>query len=249
MKLEQKRVLVTGGTAGIGRALTQLLVERGARVFICGRDSGRLEATLGSLPGVGGLACDVARAEELPALMAQAVEQLGGLDLLVNNAGIQLSWDLGEGAAPGPEALARVSLEVATNLVAPIALTFLALPHLRRGAEPAIVNVTSVLAAAPKPSSPVYSATKAALRSFGSSMRRQLAGSGVRVVEVVPPLVDTAMTRGRSGLKTISPELMASAIVDGLRADKTRILVGKARVAAILQRWAPGLLEDAMARG
>jgi short-subunit dehydrogenase involved in D-alanine esterification of teichoic acids len=109
--------------------------------------------------------------------------------------------------------------------------------------------VTSVLAAAPKPSSPVYSATKAALRSFGSSMRRQLAGSGVRVVEVVPPLVDTAMTRGRSGLKTISPELMASAIVDGLRADKTRILVGKARVAAILQRWAPGLLEDAMARG
>jgi short-subunit dehydrogenase involved in D-alanine esterification of teichoic acids len=111
MKLEQKRVLLTGGTAGIGRALTQLLVERGARVFICGRDGGRLDATLASLPGVGGCVCDVARAEELPALMEQAVEQLGGLDLLVNNAGIQLSWDLAEEAAAGPEALARVSLD------------------------------------------------------------------------------------------------------------------------------------------
>ena len=78
MKLEQKRVLVTGGTAGIGRALTQLLLERGARVFICGRDSGRLEATLGRLPGVGGCVCDVARAEQLPPLRRDAGSARGG---------------------------------------------------------------------------------------------------------------------------------------------------------------------------
>ncbi|MDD9971412.1 MAG: SDR family NAD(P)-dependent oxidoreductase, partial [Myxococcales bacterium] len=247
MELKNRRVLITGGTSGIGHALAQELGARGANVMICSRDPARLDAALAQLPGALGVVCDVGCPEALPGLIDEAVCQLGGLDLLINNAGIQLAWNLVGDPHPAKTAADQVAREIAVDLTAPILLCHLAVPHLVRGDAPAIVNVTSVLARQPKPSAPVYSAAKAGLRSFTRSLRSQLRPQGIRVIELVPPLVDTAMTRGRD-IDTISPATMAQASVAGLLAGSSEIRVGKARVAAWLDRLVPGLLARMMAR-
>jgi uncharacterized oxidoreductase len=106
----------------------------------------------------------------------------------------------------------------------------------------AVVNITSVLALAPKRSAPVYSATKAALRAFTLGLRYQLAAHRqVRIVEVLPPVVDTAMTAGR-GSDKMDPADVAERIVDGLERDEEEIWVGKARLVRLLARVAPTLV-------
>ncbi|MDD9934493.1 MAG: SDR family NAD(P)-dependent oxidoreductase [Myxococcales bacterium] len=247
MELEGKRCLITGGTAGIGLALARQLAERGARVMICGRDGARLDDALRSLPGASGVLCDVGRESDLRGLVEETDAHFGGLDLLVNNAGIQLEWELASATHTDAIDCERIAREVAVNLVGPMQLTVLALPLLRHGEGAAIVNVTSVLARQPRPAVPVYSSTKAALRSWTRSLRAQLAPEGIRVVELVPPLVETAMTRGRAA-DAISAEAMASAAIRGLTAGHGEVRVGKARAAAWLDRLAPALLARMMAQ-
>jgi len=179
--------------------------------------------------------------DEGRAALASAVARLGGpLDIVIHNAGMQQALDYASGAIG--EAADR---EIAVNLIAPIRLTETLLPHMGRGGT--ICFLTSVLAYKPKTSAPVYCASKAGLRSFALALRRQLAPQGLRVVEIVPPLVATAMTGGR-GRGKISPEKAARAILTGLGAGNDRIAIGKARPALALDRWAPRLLSRMMAR-
>ncbi len=242
MRIQGKRVLVTGGTAGIGWALSRALLGRSARVFICGRDPARLDHALEHLPGAVGSVCDLGHREGMAELLEDCVAELGGLDILINNAGIQQSLDFTNGIAGTPEMLESIGREIAVNLTGPIQLTWLALPHLARGDEPAVVNVTSILAYVPRASSPVYCATKAALRSITASLRSQLDPLGIRAVDLVPPLVDTAMTQGRDEGKKLSADEFARSALAGLEAEQDCILVGRAKQASWLARLAPALL-------
>ena len=113
--------------------------------------------------------------------------------------------------------------------------------------EASIINVTSILAIVPKESAPVYSATKAALRSFSRTLRWQLEGTSVRVLEVIPPVVDTAMTAGR-GSDKVSPETVAEHAWQAYLEDKSEVFVGKARAASVLARIAPSLAESIIRR-
>lgn len=127
------------------------------------------------------------------------------------------------------------------NTLAPVLLTALFLDDLRAADPGVVVNVTSLLALSPKSSAPVYSASKAALRSFTRALRWQLADhDSVRVVEVVPPMVDTAMTAGR-GSKKMQPADVAERIVQGLEQDQAEIRLGVARLVHWLSRVAPPL--------
>ncbi|MEZ5332823.1 MAG: SDR family NAD(P)-dependent oxidoreductase [Thermoanaerobaculia bacterium] len=240
-----RRVLITGGTSGIGLALAAALRRAGDRVLICGRNRERLEETAARL-GVDAVPCDLADPTQLPALVETARERLGGLDVLIHNAGIQRAIDLTDERNP---ALVDGSLtrEVDVNLAGPIHLTALALPLLRESDKATLVFVTSGLALAPKPSAPVYSATKAALRSFAKAIRHQLRPHGVRVLEVVPPVVDTAMTAGRDEDK-VSPDSVARGIAAALDSDREELRIGKARTLFTLHRLAPGLAEKILSR-
>ncbi len=247
MDLSQQRAFVTGGTSGIGRELAKLLSEKGAEVAVCGQSRERLDALALERPAIRIFRADLGRIDELPSLVRQLLQEFGAPSVLVNNAGIQFNegWrQLGEA-----DRVRAVEREIAVNLTSPLALTALLMDSLVQHPDSVVVNVTSVLAWKPKRSAPVYCATKAALRSFTEGMRYQLAeATGIRMVEVVPPLVETAMTAGR-GVGKISAREAAVQIVRGLERDLDHIYVGKAKILASLYRLSPGLVARILRSG
>jgi uncharacterized oxidoreductase len=246
MKLDDRVALVTGGGTGIGRALALELAEAGAAaVVVCGRRRAPLEEVAAAHAAVHAHVADLAAPGAADALIAAVVGAHGRLDLLVNNAGVQYPEEVGSEAFDP----AHADETLTVNLAAPIHLVHAALPHLRaRPNGAAIVNVTSALAVTPKRSSPVYCASKAGLRSFTRALRYGLQGSGVRVLEVLPPLVDTPMTAGRERQRALSPERVAKEVVAALRDERTEAYVGGAGPLAWAERLAPGFVGRVMRR-
>jgi uncharacterized oxidoreductase len=240
---EGKVVLVTGGTAGIGLALVRALARRGAKVVTCGRDARRAAGLEAELPGVMALRCDLASPAELDRLVETVRQLHGRVDCLVHNAGVMEQPDFAAGRVD--EAAVRGELRV--NLEVPILLTHRLLPLLRAAAAPAIVFVTSGYALLPPRRAPTYAATKAGLRAFAMGLRYQLAPLGIRVVEVLPPLVDTALTADVRKPK-LAPEAVAEATLSGLERGRDEILVGQVRFLPALMRLFPGYARRLIAR-
>ena len=134
--------------------------------------------------------CDITARPDVLALVETIRDRYGKVDVLVNNAGIMERVNFLEESVSDE----RIAYEIAVNLTGPILLTRRLLPLLRSGRSPIIVMVTSGYALLPAKHAPTYSATKAGLRSFTMALRRQLRDVGIRVVEVLPPLVDTPAT-------------------------------------------------------
>lgn len=233
-----RRVLVTGGTRGIGAALVQHLLARGDRVVATGRTAASVAGASARWPTVDWRVLDLAVPADHPSWLAG----LGGtpFDLVILNAGIQVLRDF---TGPGDDEAIGIDEELHVNLAAPIAMARALPAVLAPGA--AVVFVTSGLALAPKRSSPVYCASKAGLRSFAKSLRAQWAPKGWRVVEALPPLVDTDMTRGR-GTRKMSPDAAAEQLLAGVDARKDEIDVGATRLLRALLRLSPALGERLM---
>lgn len=244
MNLARQTVLVTGGSSGIGLALARSLRERGSRVLICGRDEAKLAQAASRVPGLETVSCDLGLESDLDVLVEAVHAQLGGLSLLVNNAAVQYNYTFPDA---DPEAIpVNIREELAINLNAPISLTAQLLPLLANQADSAVVNLTSGLALAPKKSAAVYCASKAGLRTFTKALRYQLedAKLGVRVVEVMLPLVATPMTEGRGNPRLkLRPERVAREVLAGLEVDRKEIRVGGAKAFGWLHRLAPGVAE------
>lgn len=197
-------VLVTGGASGIGLALARRFHDAGHRVVICGRRQDALDAAAAAHPGLVTRRCDVADAAEREALAAWMASEFPAWDVLVNNAGIQRHVRLTD-----PEPWAATRSELAINVDAPIHLALLALRHFQARGAGTIANVTSGLAFVPLTNVATYSATKAALRAWTLGLRAQLHCTPLRVVEIVPPAVDTDL--GGPGLHTFGVNLDAFA--------------------------------------
>jgi uncharacterized oxidoreductase len=169
------------------------------------------------------------------------VEQLGGIDILVNCAGVLHPIDM------ETDASARaVEEEVAVNLLGSLRMTRLALPHLRRSADGAVVFLSSALALAAAPGLASYAATKAAIHSIARSLRVELAGQ-VKVFDVLPPFVDTDLARG-IGRTKVSSQRVAAEIIDGLRGERLEIRIGQISALAMLSRLAPRVADAIVAR-
>lgn len=195
MKLSGHTVLVTGGASGIGFAFAKRFLAEGNEVIICGRREDKLREAQAAHPSLHTRVCDVADPEQRRQLAAWAVKEFPKLDVLVNNAGIQQWLKLTDDID-----WTTCHNEIAINLEAPIHLSLLFLPHLRNQQQPAIVNISSGLAFVPLAATPVYSATKAAIRSLTLSLRQQLAATPIEVIEIAPPAVNTDL--GGPGLHT-----------------------------------------------
>jgi uncharacterized oxidoreductase len=228
MQLTHNTILITGGTSGIGLAFAKEFIKRDNTVIICGRREERLNEIMMQHPGIITRVCDVADEKQREELVQWLVTNYPGTNVLVNNAGIQLLTDL-----TNPCNLDRVRSEIETNLVAPIHLSSLLIPHLRDMSGAAIINISSGLAFAPLSFMPVYCATKAAIHSVSLSLRHQLKDTHVKVFEIAPPAVDTELGHDRREDKSQShggmpvDDFIAGAI-EALQNDTYEAAIGQA---------------------
>jgi uncharacterized oxidoreductase len=186
--LAHAQVLITGGGSGIGLGLAQRYLAAGARVCITGRNRERLEEVARAVPGLTFIVSDIADPDAREQLAGQVREVLPQLNVLINNAGVQRRVSLAAEDASWP----AKQNEIDTLLSGPVHLTQLLIPLLLAHGEPAaIVNVTSGGAYVPQPFAPLYSACKAALHSYTVNLRHALQHTACRVIELIPPAINT----------------------------------------------------------
>ena len=227
MKLAGNTVLITGGSSGIGLALAEAFLAAGSMVGICARSADRLEAATAEHPALRATVCDVSSEADRANLLAWAAVELPGLNLLINNAGVQRDIDFTQGLG---EFLAGEN-EIRINLEATILLSGLFIPTLATAASAAIVNVSSGLGFAPMARMPVYAAAKAGVHAFSLALRRQLAKTAIKVFEIVPPAVDTALNpegrAKRGNFKAgVTAEEFIAAVMPALAEDRFEIGYG-----------------------
>lgn len=224
MKTSQNTALVTGGSVGIGFEIAKVLSESGNHVIITGRNEERLKSAAAKLENVTAIVSDVTKAEDVNSLTETLNEKFPGLNMVVNNAGHALLYNISTG---DDNAFEKAGEEMLTNYLSVIRLTEKLLPLLKRQPEAAIVNVSSIVAFVPG-SLVGYSASKAALHSYTNSLRIALAEtSSIKVFELMPPLVNTQFSKAIGGERGISAESVAKDFFRALQNDNYEIHVGQ----------------------
>jgi len=240
MKLSGRTVLVTGATSGIGLVLTRKLSSFGCTVIAVGRSDEKLGNLKHRIDGVIPVKCNMSRKADVIGL----TKQLEGMDvpvsILINNAAVQYVPRFSD-----PDfSFDSIETEVVTNFTSIAWLSSLLLPTLLEHNEgAAIVNMSSGLAIYPKTTSAIYSATKAAVHSLSQSLRYQLEDTGVGILEILLPLVDTAMSEGRGSGK-VSAEHAADQVIEALTHNIHEQYVGKTGLLPIISRLSPSLTKQ-----
>jgi uncharacterized oxidoreductase len=241
MVLANNTILITGGASGIGLELVKQLTQLNNTVIITGRDQAKLDLAKKQFPKIHTFQSDASKPSDIAALFDQVTKAFPDLNILINNAGIMRKINV---HTQGDD-LVDLTREIDINLSGPIRMVQKFLPHLKKKANAAIVNVSSGLAFVPLPTSPVYCATKAALHSYTESLRVQLKNTKVRVFELAPPATQTELLDGAAnaedmkGVSIMSVEKMVEAAVAGLQNDQLEIRPGQSNQLKLMSRIAP----------
>ena len=190
MDLKGKSAIVTGSTKGIGRAIAEALARQGMNVCVSGRKAEEVEATVAELGDAGegsvtGMVCDVRDYEEVQAMVAHAVSEMGGLDVLVNNAGIGIFKRVDETSAEE----FRAVLE--TNLFGVFYCCREAIPQMKKGDGGYIINISSLAGTNAHPQMSAYNASKFALNGFSEALMQEVRHDGIKVSYIMPGSVNT----------------------------------------------------------
>lgn len=232
MKTTGNRILITGGSSGIGLALAKAFASAGNVVMACARNEDNLKSAAFIVPNLKIFRCDISKEDGRIALFEWA-NRIGGVNMLINNAGIQRKIDIQKDPVSKDE--------IYTNLIAPIALTSIFMPMLHSNAPSAIINIGSGLGFVPMSKFPIYSATKAAMHSFSISLRRQLNGSAIKVFEVIPPIVHDTNLKGQiieRSENSVSADVVALATINSISIDEYECAIGAAK------KWSKGSREE-----
>jgi uncharacterized oxidoreductase len=240
MKLTDRTILITGGSAGIGLAFALKFLELGNQVIVTGRRASVLYEVKTKYPKLHTIQSDVADAPQIVALAKRVKAGYPKLDVLMNNAGIMLHKNVKVPAAD----LDRLMLEMDINVGGVIRMTsaFVDVLAANRGT---IINVSSALAFVPLPSAPIYSATKAAVHAYTQSLRFQLEDAGVEVIDLMPPGVKTDLTtemQQGEGIALMSTDELIKQSFAGFRAGKLEIRPGQSNLLAWMRRLAPDFI-------
>ena len=242
MKIHKNKILITGATAGIGKALAETFLNLDNQIIAIGRNTQEL-AKLATLDKrIIPFKCDISSKTELDRLTLFIEEEHPDLNILINNAGIQYNYNF----HVEPQLIDKIENEVAVNFLAPLRLIALLLPTLENNTNTAIVNVSSGLALVPKMDAPIYCGTKAGIHIFSKSLRYQL--DHIKVFEIIPALVDTEMTAGR-GKGKISPQKLVDEFIKAFKKDTYEVNIGKVKLLKLINRISPSLADKLMKGG
>jgi len=197
--LAGKRVLVTAGANGIGLAITRGFIQSGAKVLICDVDEASLKRVQQDLPGVMTTVADVADEQSVEQLFAQVDAQLGGLDVMINNAGIA-----GPTGTVEQLSLADWNRTLAVNITGQFLCARLAVPRLRKGTKASMINLSSAAGHLGFPGRSAYAASKWAVVGFTKSLALELGPEGIRVNAILPGAVDGPRIRAVIAAKAAS---------------------------------------------
>ena len=198
--------LITGGSSGIGLAIARMLRDEGFELTLASRTAEKIEAA-GAELGATATAADVSKPEDCERIVREHVERTGGLDLLVNSAGIGIAGRVEDAQ------LKHIDRQLAINLRGLVLVSQAAIPHLRE-TKGWIVNLASIAGTQPVPILPIYAATKAAVISLTHSLNADLDDDGVRAIAICPGFVDTPMAEfaGLAADEMIQPEDCAEVV-------------------------------------
>jgi len=188
MNLRGNTILITGGGSGIGHALAEALHPLGNQVIISGRRKDVLAETVAKNPGMRSVELDIQDQESIKDVAKKLIAEYPKLNVLINNAGIMMA-DTSDGVVDDEVLVSTVT----TNVLGPIRMTSALIEQLKKQPTATVAYVTSGLAFTPLATAAVYSATKAALHSYVLSQRYRLKGTNVKVLEIVPPYVQTEL--------------------------------------------------------
>jgi len=236
MKINNNKILITGATAGIGEALTKTFLKLDNQIIALGRNTEKLEELSKLDKRIIPFQCDISKQEELDRLTLFIEQNHQDLNILINNAGIQYNYNFENES----QLLDKVAHEITINFLAPLKLIALLLPTLQNNKNSAIVNVSSGLAIVPKAQAPVYCGTKAGIHIFSKSLRSQL--KKVKVFEIIPPLVETAMTTGR-GKGKISPQRLVDEFIKAFKKNNYEVNIHKVKLLRIINRISPSIAD------
>ena len=240
MKLTGRTILVTGGSAGIGLAFALKFLELGNQVIVTGRRQSALDDLRRSHPKLQTIQSDVADPMQIVALARRMKAEYPKLDVLMNNAGIMLHKNL---RAPATD-LDGLMTEMNVNVGGMIRTTsaFIDILAANKGT---VINVSSALAFVPLPSAPVYCAAKAAVHSYTQSLRFQLEGTGVEVIELMPPAVKTDLSADMAngdGFTLLTTDELVKQSFASLKKGALEVRPGQAKLLALMRRVAPGFI-------
>ncbi|MDB5088886.1 MAG: putative oxidoreductase [Mucilaginibacter sp.] len=223
MNITGKTVLITGGGSGIGFEIAKKLSDKSNKVIITGRSEERLQKAAAQLNNVSYIPTDVNSESDVDTVVERINNEFGGLDILINNAAQAYYHRLGIDG----NTYSKAADEIQTNYLSIIRLTEKLLPLLRVSKEAAIVNVSSIVAFVPGINLATYAASKAALHSYTRALRYALAlNTGIKVFELMPPLVNTEFSSEIGGENGIPPEVVAEGLIDGFEKDEYELHIG-----------------------
>lgn len=220
MNMTGNTIFITGGTSGIGRAIAEAFHRLGNQVIISGRRKALLDEVTRANLGMQGIELDVQDPSQIKAVAAKLVADYPKLNVLFNNAGI-MPFDDAAGDVDEASILATVN----TNLLGPVRMTAALLPHLKQQANAVVIHNSSVLAFVPIATNAFYSATKSAMHSYTLSQRFSLRQSGVKVIEVAPPWVDTDLIFKSGDARAMPLADFVADTMKGLASGKDEVYV------------------------
>lgn len=223
MQLSNNTILITGGTSGIGLELGKALLKLKNTVILLGRNQDKLDEL--KKAGFEIIRCDLNKQSDIEEASVAIQNQYPQLNMLFNNAGVQYNFHFTENVIP----LDKITREININVTGQIILTHLLIPLLNNNSQSFIVNTTSGLGAFPKTDGLVYSASKAAMRNFTIGLKYSLRDTAIKVLELIPPVTDTGMTKGREEQKMSANELVKK-IIPQLRKERKIMTVTKMRI-------------------
>lgn len=243
MKIDNNLMLLTGGTSGIGFEMVSRLYSNN-KLIVASSSQQNLDKLQREFPNIQTIVCDLGDFNSVKRLIDKCFENHQDINILINNAAIQYNYDW----QTEKDGYYKIEHETRVNFISPMQLIYGLLPLLVSKPNGAIINVSSGLVLAPKKSSPIYCATKAALHNMSKSLRYQLEDTNVKVFEIIPPLVDTAMTKEATGDK-LSPKALVDEFMVNFENDILDSFIGGIKELRELQKTSPELVDAILKKG